>query len=124
MSNKNSNINEIKSRPLTTEDGHELTDLELITAALESIDSYEAENQQATSLSPTFVQWMREAKEACDSDPNMNMVKYKNLHVASILGGRDHDYTSIINKTNQVNAKLEKQNKFKPQVVQEISGNL
>ena len=73
----------IKSRPITDDKGRVLNDLELITVALDNIDKYEEETGEAAPVEPQFVQFMREAKEACET--NEDFMKYRKQHIAQTL---------------------------------------
>lgn len=83
---KNINTNQVetltnvKRRTIKNEDGKELLDSELITLAVEKIDSYIADNgTPPPQLDANFIEWLRDAKTAVDA--GTDIVEHKNATV-------------------------------------------
>lgn len=78
--NQAETLTNVKRRTIKDEDGKELLDNELISLAVEKIDSYIVDNgTPPPQLDANFIEWLRDAKTAIDA--GTNIVEYKNSTV-------------------------------------------
>lgn len=112
-SNSNTSV-DIKSRPILNENGSVLNDYELAKVATKYVDDYAKSTGAIAPLDPKFVQWLRDGVKYVDEGKG-TFVDYKNNSVYKEIGQMGYD--AVVNKTNAMNDKLEKQGAFKPQIV-------
>ena len=107
---KSMDIKNIGSRPLCdvsiNENGervyNKLNDREFINLAIEKIDEYEEAHNEVAPIEPSFMAWIRQAKEMMESGENLATIKAKTLNKGGI------NFSDVVKNTNKKNAQESK----------------
>jgi len=113
MAIKNTDIKNIGLRPIcnviTNENGEriyeKLNDRDFINLAIDKIGEYETNNNEVAPIEPSFLMWLRQAKEMIENGENLATIKAKTLNKGGI------DFNDVVNNTNRMNRQQEKNNK-------------
>lgn len=106
-----------KTRPIRSDKGDVLTDVDFARQALEKIDNYTKQNNTPPKINPKFVAWLRAGVDYVDKGQG-TMAQYKESHVIKEI----EDYDLVCANTAQRNAKLERKGEFESHIVQKVKG--
>lgn len=111
----NSSISD-RSRPLKGTDGHVLSDDELARQIIKDADKYAKEHNEPAPIDYKFVEWLKDGVKFVQ-EGNGSWVDYKRRTVQ-----KKFDYSIVVENTNRLNERLEKEGEFDAKVIKQEKG--